>query len=86
MVRHRACWAARCRLSTSDAAPTTGVGNYTGVITASGLTSTNYTISYVAWQSDCHAGAAVDHGEWCVASLRCFRSYAGSDLLGIREW
>ena len=32
----------------SDAAPTTGVGSYAGVITASGLTSTNYTITYVA--------------------------------------
>ena len=32
----------------SDAAPTTAVGSYTGVITASGQTSTNYTITYVA--------------------------------------
>ena len=32
----------------ADAAPTTGVGSYAGVITASGLTSTNYTITYVA--------------------------------------
>ena len=32
----------------SDAAPTTGVGSYAGVITASGLTATNYTITYVA--------------------------------------
>ncbi len=32
----------------SKAAPTTAVGSYTGVITASGQTSTNYTISYVA--------------------------------------
>ena len=32
----------------SDAAPTTDVGTYTGVITASGQTSTNYTITYVA--------------------------------------
>ena len=32
----------------SKAAPTTSVGNYTGVITASGQTSTNYTIAYVA--------------------------------------
>ena len=32
----------------SDAAPTTGVGSYSGVITASGQTSTNYTITYVA--------------------------------------
>jgi parallel beta-helix repeat protein len=32
----------------SDAASTTGVGNYAGAISASGLTSTNYTIGYVA--------------------------------------
>ncbi len=32
----------------SDAAPTTGVGAYSGVITASGQTATNYTITYVA--------------------------------------
>ena len=32
----------------SDAAATTAVGSYAGVITASGQTSTNYTISYVA--------------------------------------
>ena len=32
----------------SDAATTTGVGSYAGVITASGQTSTNYTITYVA--------------------------------------
>ncbi len=32
----------------SDAAPTTAVGSYSGVITASGQTSTNYTITYVA--------------------------------------
>ena len=32
----------------SDAAATTGVGSYAGVITASGRTSTNYTITYVA--------------------------------------
>ena len=154
----------------SDAAPTTAVGSYGGVITASGQTSTNYTITYVAgnltvtpapltitangvsrvygaadpdagsqllgireWrdveragrnlvgrrlgcgadnrggqlhrghhglrsdldelydhlrcrQSDGHAGPAHDHGQWCVACLRCFGSRAGSQLLGIREW
>ncbi len=32
----------------SDAATTTGVGSYAGVITASGQTSTNYTITYAA--------------------------------------
>ena len=32
----------------SEAATTTAVGIYTGVITASGQTSTNYTITYVA--------------------------------------
>ncbi len=32
----------------SDAAATTAVGSYAGVITASGQTSTNYTITYVA--------------------------------------
>ena len=153
----------------SEAATTTAVGSYTGVITASGQTSTNYTITYVAGnltvtpapltitangvsrvygasdpalgvsysgfvngetssvlggtlsvvdseaatttargqlhrcdhglradldelydhlrcrQSDGHAGPAHDHGQWCVASLRCFGPRAWCQLLGIRE-
>ena len=56
----------------ADAAPTTGVGSYAGVITASGLTSTNYTITLCCRQSDGHAGSAHDHGRWRVASLWCF--------------
>ena len=46
------------------------MGSYTGVITASGQTSTNYTITYARWQSDGQTGGAYDHGHRCVASLR----------------
>ena len=47
----------------SDAAPTTAVGSYTGVITASGQTSTNYTITYVAGNLTVTPAAAHDHGQ-----------------------
>ena len=69
----------------SDAAPTTGVGSYAGVITASGRTSTNYTITYVAGNLTVTPARAHNHGQQCVAGLRSCRSCAGSQLLGVRE-
>ena len=48
MARRPACWAERCRLSTRMRPRRQDVGSYAGVITASGQTSTNYTITYVA--------------------------------------
>ena len=68
-----------------DAATTTAVGTYASVITASGQTSTNYTITYVAGESDRHAGPADDHGQRRVASLWRIRPALGRNLLGIRE-
>ena len=69
----------------SDAATTTGVGSYTGVITASGQTVDELYDHLRRRQSDGHTGPADDHGQWRVACLRCFGSRAGSHLLGIRE-
>ena len=54
----------------TNAATTTAVGSYTGVITASGQTSTNYTITYVAGNLTVTPAAAHDHGQWRVARLR----------------
>ena len=56
------------------------------MITASGLTSTNYTITYVAGNLTVTPAPLTITADWCVADLRCFGSCAGSDLLGIREW
>ena len=66
-------------------ATTTGVGTYTGVITASGQTSTNYTITYVAGNLTVTPApltitangvsrvyGAIGPGTWC-------------ELLGLRE-
>ena len=60
----------------ADAATTTGVGSYVGVITASGQTATNYTITYVAGESNRNSGPSHGHGQRSVACLRCFGSRA----------
>ena len=69
----------------TDAAPTTGVGSYSGVIMASGLTSTNYAITY-------HAGnLTVTPAPLTITANSVSRVYggigsgAGSELRGIRE-
>ena len=69
----------------SDAATTTAVGSYTGVITASGADLDELYDHLRCRQSDGHAGPAHDHGQWCVASLRCFGPGAWGHLLGLRE-
>ena len=69
----------------SDAAPTTDVGTYTGVITASGQTSTNYTITYVA------GNLTVTPAPLTITANGVTRVYGASDptlgvtLLGIRQ-
>ena len=70
----------------ADAATTTGVGSYAGVITASGQTSTNYTITYVAGNLTVTPARADDHGQQRDAGLRSCRPGAGRELLGLREW
>ena len=70
----------------SKAAPTTAVGSYTGVITASGQTSTNYTITYVA------GNLSVTPAALTITASGVSRVYGASDpalrcqLLGLREW
>ncbi len=55
----------------SNSATTTAVGSYTGVITASGQTSTNYTITYVAGNLTGDTGhCSTITARRCVASLR----------------
>ena len=62
----------------SDAATTTGVGTYTGVITASGLTSTNYTIAYAA------GNLTVTPAALTIAANSVSRVYGASDpTLGV---
>ena len=70
----------------SDAATTTAVGAYTGVITASGQTSTNYTITYVA------GNLTVTPAALTITANGVSRVYGASDpvvgchLLRVREW
>ena len=62
----------------SDAAATTAVGAYTGVITASGQTSTNYTITYVA------GNLTVTPAPLTITATGVSRVYGGSDpTLGV---
>ena len=68
----------------ADSAPTTGVGSYGGVITVSGRTSTNYTITYVA------GNLTVTPASLTITANSVSRVYgatdrAGSQLLGVRE-
>ena len=62
----------------SKAAPTTAVGSYTGVITASGQTATNYTISYVA------GNLSVTPAALTITANGVSRIYGASDpVLGV---
>ena len=65
----------------ADAAPTTGVGSYTDVITASGLTSTNYTITYVA------GNLTVTPAPLTITANDVSRIYGAADpALGVSYW
>ena len=57
----------------SDAATTTAVGSYVGVITASGQTSNNYTITYVA------ANLTVTPAPLTITANGVSRVYGASD-------
>ena len=62
----------------SNAATTTAVGNYSGVITASGQTSTNYTITYLA------GNLAVTPASLTITADGVSRVYGASDpTLGV---
>ena len=69
----------------SDAAPTTSVGTYEGAITASGETSTNYTITYVGGNLTVTPAAARHHGRRCVTCVSRIGPVAWRELHGIRE-
>ena len=69
----------------TDAAPTTGVGSYSGAIMASGLTSTNYTITYDAGNLTVTPAPLTITADGVSRVYGAFGSGAGSELLGIRE-
>ena len=62
----------------SDSAPTTAVGSYSSVITASGLTSTNYTITYAA------GNLTITPAPLTITASGVSRVYGASDpMLGV---